>query len=316
MKTAVLRGGPSGEHEVSLKTGDAFLRNMPEGLDSMDIVIGKDGVWRWDGREIAPARALSFSDVVVNALHGDYGEDGTLQRELENAGVAFTGSGSMESRIAMNKREAKRIVGSLGIKVADYLSIAPEEPSRLAGARVYQKFTMPVVVKPLSSGSSLGVSIVDRKQLIEAAIDEAREHSSYVLVEEYIKGREATCGVIDQFRGEHIYALPPVEIRPSTTFFDYDAKYCGGTEEICPGRFSSEEKKEIEDIARKAHQVLGLRHYSRTDLIVSSRGIYFLEVNTLPGMTEESLFPKALKAIGSDFKEFISHVVNLSAPKI
>lgn len=316
MKTVVLRGGPSGEHEVSLKTGESFLRNMPERCDVCDVVIDKAGEWTMDGVEIDPSRLLVTADMVVNALHGDYGEDGTVQGYLENARVPFTGSGSIESRIAMNKREAKDILSRHNILTPRYVVIPPEEAAGLGAARVYQTFTMPCVVKPLSSGSSLGVSLVDRQSLISAAIDEARRYGVHVLVEEYIKGKEATCGVIEKFRGQDIYTLPPVEIRATNQFFDYDAKYSGGTEEICPGRFTQYEKQEMARIAHIAHEALGLQHYSRTDMISTPRGVYFLEVNTLPGLTEESLLPKSLKAVGSSLKEFVDHVITLSAPRI
>lgn len=317
MKTVVLRGGPSGEHEVSLETGENFLRNMPEHCEVCDVLIDRDGTWHMDGREIDPARAMYLSDVVVIALHGTYGEDGTVQKDLENAGVRFIGSGSIESRLAMNKRETNRILSELDVKIPRSIVIPPEEELGLATARVYNKLPMPCIIKPLASGSSLGVTRADRKMLIEEGIREARQYGDYVLVEEYIDGREASCGVIENFREEDLYVLPEIEIIPSATFFDYDAKYKGGTKEVCPGRFSQEEKKEIARIAQTAHNALGLRHYSRTDVIVTpNRGIYFLEVNTLPGFAKESLFPKELEAIGSSVKEFIGHLINLSAPPL
>lgn len=317
MKTVVLRGGPSGEHEVSLKTGEFFLNNMPDYCDAVDVIIGKDGVWRIQGNEMCAGDILNSTDLAINALHGDYGEDGVVQKELENAGVLFTGSQSIESRIAMNKKQTKDILSRHGVQTPKYLVIQPDENVGLATARVFQTLSVPCVVKPLASGSSLGVSIVDRKILIEAAIEEARKYGTFVLVEEYIQGREASCGVIDAFRGQDVYMLPAVEIRPNSQFYDYTAKYGGGTEKICPGRFSQYEKKEIARTAEIAHKALGLRHYSRTDVIVSpTRGIFMLEVNTLPGLTEESLLPKSLKAVGSSAMEFVEHIINLSSPQI
>ncbi len=317
MKTLVLRGGPSREHDVSLKTGQSFLMNMPPHCEAVDVIIGKDGLWRIDGKEITSGDLYSLTDLVINALHGDYGEDGTIQRELENAGIPYTGSGSVESRIAMNKRQTKEILTRCGIQTPAHIVISPDEHFGLAAARVYQTLSVPCVIKPLASGSSLGVSIVDRKLLIEAAIEEARRYGPYVLAEEYIEGREATCGVLDQFRGKEVYTLPVVEIRPRAQFFDYHSKYDGNTDEICPGRFSLFEKNEIAHAAETAHRALGLKQYSRSDFIVSpTRGIFMLEINTLPGLTEESLFPKSLKAVGSSVGEFVAHIINLSAPKI
>ena len=135
------------------------------------------------------------------------------------------------------------------------------------------------------------------------------------MIEEYVGGREATCGVIEHFRGKDFYALPPVEIIPSFTqdFFSYDAKYGGSSKEICPSSFSHEIKREIEEAAARIHEILGLSHYSRSDFIIHpKRGVYFLEVNTLPGLTKESLFPKSLSAIGSTMSEFVDHIIGIA----
>jgi D-alanine-D-alanine ligase len=172
---------------------------------------------------------------------------------------------------------------------------------------------MPAVVKPTSSGSSVGVSLVKYYDELPAALGEAAKYDDSVIIEEYIPGIEATCGVVEGFRGQELYALPPVEIRPATEFFDYEAKYKGKSQEIVPATFSEKFKLEIEELARKIHRALGLRHYSRSDFIIHPRrGIYVLEVNTLPGLTEESLLPKALRAVGSDTNELIGHVLELS----
>ena len=147
------------------------------------------------------------------------------------------------------------------------------------------------------------------------AIKEALEHSDRVMVEEFIKGREATCGVVDNFRDEKHYALAPIEIKIASgkTFFDYDAKYSGKTREICPGDFSQAEGATIEEMSKEAHRALGLRHYSRSDFIITPKGkVYILETNSLPGMTAESLLPKALNTIGCSSKDFIDHIIKLA----
>jgi D-alanine-D-alanine ligase len=191
---------------------------------------------------------------------------------------------------------------------------------------------MPAVVKPVSAGSSVGISIVrtfaDLEPAIAAAFAVAERNADdqtpAVLMEEFIPGVEATVGVIDGFRGEELYALPPIEIRHSRDFFDYAAKYSSpeekdahgkkiAAEEIVPGNFSEKDKAELVRLARKVHAALGLRHYSRTDFIVSPRrGVYVLEVNTLPGLTEASLVPKALAAVGSNLPEFLDHIIGLA----
>jgi D-alanine-D-alanine ligase len=185
--------------------------------------------------------------------------------------------------------------------------------SRESSPDIFQSFSLPVIVKPVSAGSSIGITIVTNYKSLPDALDEAFKYSDSVIIEEFISGVEATCGVIDDFRGHEFYALPPVEIRPrKSKFFDYDEKY-GGAEEIVPSTFTHEEKKEIERLAIEAHKALGLRHYSRSGFIVTPRrGIYILETNTLPGLTEESLLPKALHAVGASLSHFLDHIVQLA----
>ena len=179
---------------------------------------------------------------------------------------------------------------------------------------VFKKFPLPVVVKPVSSGSSVGVTLVRSFNNLQEALEEAFKHSDTVIIEEYIMGKEATCGVIDNFREQGHYALPPIEIRPHNgKFFDFEAKYEGKSDEIVPGNFSEAEKREIEKLAILAHQALGLRHYSRSDFIIHpKRGVFILETNALPGLTEESLIPKALHAVGAPLHHFLDHVVELA----
>jgi D-alanine-D-alanine ligase len=167
----------------------------------------------------------------------------------------------------------------------------------------------------VSGGSSVGTAIAKTLLELESAIDDALQYSDQALIEEFIFGREATCGVVDNFRNESIYSLLPVEIRkPSNaTFFDYDAKYSGKSEEICPGNFTAVEKEMIQKIAKEAHKALGLRHYSRSDFIIHpKRGIYILETNTLPGLTSESLLPKSLQAVGCSLSDFFDHLIKLA----
>ena len=174
---------------------------------------------------------------------------------------------------------------------------------------------MPAIVKPGGSGSSMGVSLVKVLKEILPAIENALKYSDVVIVEEFIKGKEATCGVVEKFRMEQIYPLLPIEITTPKEFefFGYEAKYSGCSSEVCPGNFSEKEKKMIQTMAVDAHRVLGLRHYSRSDFIVNSkRGVYILEVNTLPGLTKESLFPKSLEAVGCSLSYFLDHVIRLA----
>jgi D-alanine-D-alanine ligase len=310
-RVGVLRGGPSPEYDVSLKTGKTILANLPEEYDPMDIFISKDGIWHDKGLEKSPESILHRVDVVINGLHGKYGEDGEVQRILEHFGVPYTGSGSLASALTMNKIAAKRNYKINSLTTPRYVSIPFANLSRESIKDVYHKMMPPFVVKPSSAGSSIGVYIVGSLPELEEAIISAAQYSPEVLIEEFIKGREATCGVIDGFRGRDVYTLMPIEIKHGKDFFDYDSKYSdNGVEEICPGNFSEKETREIEEMAARAHKALGLRHYSRSDFIIHpKRGIFILETNSLPGLTETSLIPKSLKAVGSNIKEFLAHLL-------
>lgn len=318
IKVGVLRGGPSSEYDISLATGANVLKALRDKLahkyEARDILVDKKGVWHADGLRGNPEELIRCFDVAFLAFHGTYGEDGKVQEFLESHHKPFTGSGSLGSALGMNKTLAKDVFRKHGIKVAldrviksadilslDAVSIASE---------LFRTFPMPAVIKPASAGSSVGVSIVHKLSDIVAALNNAAQYSDTVLVEEFIAGREATVGVIDGFRNEELYALPVVEIRPKTAFFDYEAKYEGKSEEIVPATFAHKVKQELSELARKVHRVLGLRHYSRSDFIIHpTRGIYVLEVNTLPGLTNESLVPKSLRAVGSDTHELIDHLI-------
>jgi D-alanine-D-alanine ligase len=312
---AVLRGGPSSEYDVSLATGQSVLRHLDEDTyHTLDVLITRDGVWHLRGMPVEPKRVAQQSDVVFNALHGAYGEDGGVQKVLESLHIPYTGSRALPSAAAMHKAVAKNYLNAHGVKSPHHVVFPVSHDMHERIVELFRTFPQPSVIKPVNAGSSVGVTVARNFTEFESGIVSAFQHASTLLIEEYIAGREATCGVIDAFRGEDTYVLFPIEIVPAKkdAFFDYHAKYSGTTDEICPGRFSAAEKEEIQRIARFAHQSLGLRHYSRSDFIVSPRGVYFLEVNTLPGLTEQSLVPKALAAHGASLPEFLKHVINLA----
>lgn len=315
INVGVLRGGPSNEYEVSLKSGGVVLRHLnTEKYKPHDIFIDKDGIWHMGGIPRKPHEIISQLDVLFNALHGEYGEDGKIQQILENHNARYTGSDALGSALGMNKALAKEIFKDQGIKTAHYTVVEDKNNLHNTALELFRAFPMPAVVKPNTSGSSVGVSIVKSFHELEAALRHAFEFSDSVIVEEFIPGVEATCGVVEGYRDHELYALPPIEIRPhGNRFFDYEAKYQGKSEEICPGNFDHDTKAMLEYLAKTAHRALGLRHYSRSDFIVSPRrGIYILEVNTLPGLTEESLLPKSLNAVGSNLAHFLDHVIELA----
>lgn len=313
----MLRGGPSSEYEVSLKTGEAVLRQLPSQYEGIDVFISKEGLWHVGGMQKNPTEALGSVDVVFIALHGQYGEDGKIQRILEQIGIPFTGSGSFASSVAMNKNLTKNKLAILKGKIRmPFHKVYDKEEIETKGIHaVSREIMMPAIIKPTSGGSSIGMTVVRSYSELEEAFAKAFEHGDCVMAEEFIEGREVTCGIIEEFRDKKYYSLFPTEIilGSGACFFDYDAKYSGGSQEICPSNFDEETKLKIQEASELVHKELGLRHYSRSDFMVHpKRGIYFLEVNTLPGLTKESLFPKAVEAIGSSIPEFLNHILQLA----
>ncbi len=315
MKTrvGVVRGGPSSEYEVSLKSGASVLKHIPtEKYDPIDILLTKKGEWIVEGKMSDLGTIANKVDILWNALHGEFGEDGKVQRMFEHFRIPYTGSSVLPSAIGMNKKLAKERFAELGISSPKGTSVDLDDDLEDLVFQIFKSYALPVVVKPATSGSSVGVTIAKSFEELMAGVEGARKFGD-VLVEEHIRGREATVGVIDGADGT-CYALHPIEIVPAKekAFFDYEAKYEGKSQEICPGNFKLAEMNELRELAARIHRGLGLRHYSRSDFIVSPRGIYALEVNTLPGMTEGSLIPLALRTAGVGLGEFIDHVLQLA----
>lgn len=316
IKVAVLRGGPSSEYEVSLKTGFGVISNLSEDkYKVIDVLIDKKGEWFVDGLQIKPENIHLRADVVFVALHGEYGEDGQVQKILETHNIPFTGSKSLASALGMNKILTKKIMKQYGIPTPHSRVLRKDEASIANMAHdLFKTFIQPSVIKPATAGSSVGVSIAHTIHEIEAGLTKAFEVSDTVLVEECIKGKEGTCGVLENFRDQELYALPPVEILPKEhqKFFDYESKYSdqNGAKEICPGNFTRKEIEEMEKLAKELHRAVGCRHYSRTDFMVHpKRGVFALEINTLPGLTPNSLIPKEVIAVGSSYKALLDHLI-------
>jgi D-alanine-D-alanine ligase len=279
-----------------------------------DIYIDKEGQWHDRGRPIEPDRVLRQVDVVLLGLHGEYGEDGEVQKLLERFGVPYAGADSFGSYLAMHKVMAKARAREAGLLTPEYKYLEKREDAIEMTKEIIRTFHQPVVVKPVGWGSSVGVSIVGGYAPVLSAIEKLFDDGApSVIVEEYIRGQEATAGVVEGLRGESLYALPVVEIiPPAGDFFSYGAKYSGETREVCPGNFSRVAREEIQRVAKVIHRALGLRHYSRSDFIVAPKGIYYLETNTLPGLTTESLMPKSLTSVGVTLRDFLTHLVNLA----
>ncbi len=313
---AVLRGGPSEEYEVSLKSGAGVLENLDRAkYQPVDIFISRDGVWHRGGVPMQPAKALLGVNVAFNVLHGNFGESGAVQKILEALGVRYTGSGIFESARAFNKHYTKETVERAGIRVPRSILIEQDDDVSMRALEIFRTFPMPAMIKPVTGGSSLGMTLSRDLQSLESGIHAALLLAPNAVVEEYIRGREASVGVIENFRNEKLYALIPSEIilPQKYDFFNYDAKYGGEVSENCPGNFLEREKRVLMDFAKRAHEALGLLHYSRSDFIVSKRGVYFLEANSAAavGLTKESIFPKALQAVGASQRDFLDHVIEL-----
>lgn len=284
-RIGVLLGGLSAEREVSLATGQAVLRALQEkGYPARAIDVGRD---------IARELTTNPIDVAFIALHGRYGEDGSIQGLLESMFVPYTGSGVLASAAAMDKVFTKRIFKTEGIPMAPYVVVPPGGSVTVADL----PFGLPCVVKPSREGSSVGVHIVKQPADLAAAIKDAASYGSTVLVEKYVKGKEINVGVLF---GE---ALGVIEIVPSREFYDYTAKYTAGmTQYHFPARISAEQTAQLLDIAVKACAALSCDGGARADFILGDDGQpIVLEVNTLPGMTATSLLPKMAAGRGIDF---------------
>jgi D-alanine-D-alanine ligase len=303
---ALLAGGRSGEREVSLKGGEEVYRALDQ---------SKYEIKRYDPatdleRLAAEAAAI---DVAFILLHGPFGEDGTMQGFLDMLGIPYQGSGVLGSAMAMDKNIAKIMYRQAGLQVPEWRMAGPgdiEFPAKLV-----EQLGLPLVIKPLHQGSSLGMSIAQDSAELSAGLAKAFEFDKQVMVEEFIRGREITGGVLGN---QELTALPLVEIIPGEEypFFDYEAKYQpGASREICPADFDSTTTAKAQEYALTAHRVLNLAVYSRTDMIVNEAGIFVLETNTIPGMTPTSLLPQAAKAYGLTFPAFIERLIELALEK-
>lgn len=263
---------------------------------------------------IVPSGGDRPIDVAFVALHGPWGEDGRLQGLLDILGIPYVGSGHLASAMAMDKVVAKGVLASSGLDVPRGFVVSARDNARdpEAAARAAQGIGYPLVVKPVSQGSSFGVSMLDRPDQLPAALVESLQYDERVMVEERLIGTELTVGVIGA--DDDLVALPVIEVVTKREFFDYKAKYDPDlTEEICPARVSDEVARRAQDLATRAHVALGCRDLSRTDMILTPDGrMPVLEVNTIPGMTANSLLPKAARVAGLPFDMLLERLIGLA----
>jgi D-alanine-D-alanine ligase len=293
---AVFLGGPSAEREVSLRSGKAVARAFSSLGHKASEIDPQPGQWT------LPAG----TDVVFLALHGYYGEDGTVQKELEMLGIPFTGCDSEASRIAFDKILTKERLIEAKVPTAEYALI------KNADSAFPPSLKFPVVVKPVRQGSSVGLKFVDALDQWQPALQESLKFDSEVLVEERVIGRETTVAILD---GQ---PLPIVEVRPRHGSYDYQNKYtAGATEYFCPAPFDPIATERIQAAALSAFNVVGGRDYGRVDVMVTTKNEpIVLEVNTLPGMTETSLFPKAAAAAGISYENLCQRMVDLALGRL
>ena len=303
IRLALLSGGVSSEREVSLNSGKQVLEALDK--DKYDIT-------RYDPKTdlkqlVTDADSI---DAALIILHGPFGEDGTVQGLLDLLDIPYQGAGVLGSSVAMNKLTAKQLYDNAEVPTPSYLAFSMNE--KINTSRVVERLNLPLVIKPACAGSSVGMTIVKDETNLEDAFKLGFQHDDTIIVEKYIKGVELTCGVLGN---DDLEALPVIEIIPGEghEFFDFNAKYVAGeTNEICPARIDDNTTKKVQQLAKKAHQALFLKGYSRTDFILCNSELQVLETNTIPGMTATSLYPQSAKVGGYSFTALLDKLIELA----
>jgi D-alanine-D-alanine ligase len=312
----VLRGGNSSEYDLSLKTGATVMNALPdEKYNVRDVLIDRSGIWHIQGRPVEPARILHGVDIVFNALHGGIGEDGTITRIVSRSGIPYTGASPDSSALSFNKAQARRALRKIGINMPRAVSFGFSDDLSTGdfAKMVFEQFGPPYVVKPASSSFSNGVVYVATINELPDAIGDTLDNFGSALVEEFVRGREVSVGVLNGFRGEDFYALPPAEITcgDEGLLITSRAWRDGLLRTTCPSESHNivAHRSALLDTAKKAHSALGLSGYSTSDFIVTSKGPYLLEVDSLPGLYDDAPFPVMLDAVGASVPEFVEHVI-------
>ena len=299
-KIAVLLGGTSAEREVSLNSGKAVLEALlSQGYDAHPI----------DPKEynVANLKKDGFNRV-FNILHGRGGEDGTMQGLLEQIGLPYTGCGVMASALTMDKMRTKMLWKAFGLPVADMEVVTRETFASLDPQAVVDKLGLPLMVKPSLEGSSVGLTKVKAVDELKSAVEYALKFDNTILIEEWLAGDELTVPVLDS------QVLPAIRIVPEGEFYDYNAKYISdNTQYFCPAGLTSEREQELAILVKRAYDAVGCRGWSRIDVMCDAKGDFRLvEVNTNPGMTSHSLFPKSAASVGISFEQLVMKILELS----
>lgn len=304
-KIAVVMGGPSTERDVSLNTGNAVLKALLEkGYNAIAIDLEPNRFVE----QIREAQA----EVVFNAVHGKFGEDGVLQGTLELMNIPYTGSGVLASAVCMDKSMTKLLFTAGGIPTPSFKIYDSRQTTEEICQSIIKEFQFPLVVKASEQGSSIGVHIVDQADHLQEAVDEALRYSGSLIVEAFIVGRELTAAVMGDCK--EAQALPVIEIRPHSGRYDYHSKYTkGATEYLVPAPLEADVAKNIQTLAVKAFQLAGCQGVARVDFMLTEQNEPFaLEINTVPGMTATSLVPKAAAAMGLSFENLCDQLLKMA----
>ncbi len=309
MRVAVLSGGRSSEHEISLLSGEAVAKGLEAaGHEALRVKISRDGSWSRGGEAVllAPAGGLLDADAAFPALHGPFGEDGSVQGLLEWLDVAYVGSDVLSSAICMDKLTLKRLFAERGMPQVDFVAAGDEGWRERCG-----EMGLPLWVKPSRLGSSVGISRVETLDALDAAVERARRHDPRVIVEAPAAGREVECSILGNEEAE---ASPPGELVVHGDWYDYERKYGeGGMELLIPAGIPPERRQEVRELAIKAFRVGGCSGLARCDFFVEPAGAVLVnEVNTMPGFTETSVYAKLWEAAGLAYPDLCERLVELA----
>jgi len=304
LKIALIYGGISSEREISFNSAKYINKHLNRNKYSVRFYDVK-----FDLLKLIQEGQYKEFDLAFIALHGKFGEDGKIQSILDILKIPYTGSGVLASALCMNKIKTFEFLKNYNIKTPEFLPIYNKNID-------LEKIKYPCIVKPNENGSSIGITIVNSFEDLKNAVKKAFSEDTSILIEEYIRGIEITCGVLGNSKQTKLMVLPPVQIIPGNNFFDYDAKYFSKqTQEICPADIPENLTKKVQELSKKIHDVLGCDGLTRSDFILKDNEFYFLEINTIPGLTEVSLCPKEAKAIGISFEKFLDMQIGLAIKK-
>lgn len=305
----MLMGGNSPEYEISLISGSEVVKNLnPKKYNAIPVIISKDGLtFRFKNKKHSLGQLPTINcQIFFIALHGPNGEDGRIQGFLDLFSLSYIGSGAIASAIGMDKLLSMQIFSQAGLTVPSHIVLKKGENQN----KVWAKLSPPIFVKPRFQGSSVGTSKVKSKRDLKKALKLAFSYDKWAIVEEYLEGVEITCAIIGNDRPK---ALPLVEIAPKKEYFDYEAKYDPNlTDEIVPARINKELTKKAQQTALVAYQSIGCSGFGRVDMIITGNNVYVLEVNTIPGLSPVSLFPKAAKANGISYTQLLDKIIDFS----